>query len=144
MPFKTCDIPGLIIVEPAVFEDSRGYFFESYNQTLFEQNGIACRFVQDNQSHSYYGVIRGLHFQMSPFAQSKLIRVLAGQILDVAVDIRKGSPTFGQSYSIELSEENRNNYLFHTVLHMDFQCYQLQLLFYINVINSIISKAKAA
>ncbi len=107
MPFKTCDIPGLIIVEPAVFEDSRGYFFESYNQTLFEQNGIACRFVQDNQSHSYYGVIRGLHFQMSPFAQSKLIRVLAGQILDVAVDIRKGSPTFGQSYSIELSEENK-------------------------------------
>jgi dTDP-4-dehydrorhamnose 3,5-epimerase len=107
MPFKTCDIPGLIIVEPAVFKDDRGYFFESYNQALFEQNGIICRFVQDNQSYSSYGVIRGLHYQMNPFAQSKLIRVLAGQILDVAVDIRKGSPTFGQSLSIELSEENK-------------------------------------
>jgi len=107
MPFSTCEIPGLIIVEPAVFEDSRGYFFESYNQSLFEQNGIACKFVQDNQSQSSYGVIRGLHFQMNPFAQSKLIRVLGGKILDVVVDIRKGSPTFGQSFSIELSAENK-------------------------------------
>ncbi len=107
MPFNTCQIPGLIIVEPAVFEDSRGYFFESYNQSLFEKNGIACKFVQDNQSQSSYGVIRGLHFQINPFAQSKLIRVLAGQILDVVVDIRKGSPTFRQSFSIELSAENK-------------------------------------
>ena len=107
MPFKACHIPGLIVVEPAVFEDNRGYFFESYNQALFEQNGIACKFVQDNQSQSSYGVIRGLHFQMNPFAQSKLIRVLAGKILDVVVDIRKGSPTFGQSFNIELSEENK-------------------------------------
>ncbi|MFN2437626.1 MAG: dTDP-4-dehydrorhamnose 3,5-epimerase [Chitinophagaceae bacterium] len=107
MPFSTCQIPGLIIVEPAVFEDSRGYFFESYNQSLFEQNGIACQFVQDNESQSSYGVIRGLHFQINPFAQSKLIRVLAGKILDVAVDIRKGSSTFGQSFSIELSSENK-------------------------------------
>jgi dTDP-4-dehydrorhamnose 3,5-epimerase len=107
MPFKTCYIPGLIIVEPAVFEDNRGFFFESYNQSLFEQNGIACKFVQDNQSQSSYGVIRGLHFQMTPFAQSKLIRVLAGKILDVVVDIRIGSPTFGQSFNIELSEENK-------------------------------------
>jgi len=107
MPFNTCQIPGLIIVEPAVFEDSRGYFFESYNQALFEQNGIVYKFVQDNESQSSYGVIRGLHFQMNPFAQSKLIRVLAGKILDVAVDIRKGSPTFGKTFSIELSEENK-------------------------------------
>ena len=107
MPFKTCYIPGLVIVEPSVFEDNRGYFFESYNQSLFAQNGIACRFLQDNQSQSSYGVIRGLHFQMNPFAQSKLIRVLAGKILDVVVDIRKGSPTFGQSFNIELSEENK-------------------------------------
>ncbi len=107
MPFSNCQIPGLIIVEPAVFEDSRGYFFESYNQSLFEQNGITCKFVQDNQSQSSYGVIRGLHFQMNPFAQSKLIRVLAGKILDVVVDIRKGSPTFGQSFNIELSAENK-------------------------------------
>lgn len=107
MPFSTCHIPGLIIVEPAVFEDSRGYFFESYNQSLFEQNGISCSFVQDNQSQSSYGVIRGLHYQINPFAQSKLIRVLAGKILDVVVDIRKESPTFGQSYSIELTAENK-------------------------------------
>jgi dTDP-4-dehydrorhamnose 3,5-epimerase len=107
MPFKTCYIPGLVIVESAVFEDSRGYFFESYNQALFEQNGIVCEFVQDNQSQSSYGVIRGLHFQMNPFAQSKLIRVLAGKILDVAVDIRKGSPTFGKTFSLELSAENK-------------------------------------
>jgi dTDP-4-dehydrorhamnose 3,5-epimerase len=107
MPFNTCHIPGLIIVEPAVFEDSRGYFFESYNQSLFEQNGIPCKFVQDNQSQSSYGVIRGLHFQMNPFAQSKLIRVLAGKILDVVVDIRSESPTFGQLFSIELSAENK-------------------------------------
>ncbi len=107
MPFSNCQIPGLIIVEPAVFEDRRGYFFESYNLSLFEQNGIPCKFVQDNQSQSSYGVIRGLHFQMSPFAQSKLIRVLAGKILDVVVDIRKGSPTFGQSFNIELSAENK-------------------------------------
>jgi len=107
MPFKACYIPGLVIVEPSVFEDNRGYFFESYNQSLFEQNGIACSFLQDNQSQSSYGVIRGLHFQMNPFAQSKLIRVLAGKILDVVVDIRKGSPTFGQSFNIELSEENK-------------------------------------
>jgi dTDP-4-dehydrorhamnose 3,5-epimerase len=107
MPFNTCHIPGLIIIEPAVFEDSRGYFFESYNQSLFQQNGIPGNFVQDNQSQSSYGVIRGLHFQKHPFAQSKLIRVLAGKIFDVVIDIRKGSPTFGQSFNIKLSAENK-------------------------------------
>ncbi len=107
MPFTTCDIPGLIIVEPKIFEDSRGYFFEAYNQAVFQQNGINCNFVQDNQSKSSYGVIRGLHYQLNPYAQSKLVRVLDGIILDVAVDIRKGSPTYGKHFSIELSAENK-------------------------------------
>lgn len=107
MSFLTCDLEGLIIIEPAIFKDSRGYFFEAYNQTVFQQNGIACHFVQDNQSQSSYGVIRGLHYQLNPFAQAKLIRVLEGEILDVAVDIRKNSPTYGQHFSIRLSSENK-------------------------------------
>ena len=107
MPFITCDIEGLVIVEPKVFEDSRGYFFESYNQQTFQQGGIAVNFVQDNQSKSGYGVIRGLHYQMAPHAQAKLVRVLEGTILDVAVDIRKASPTYGQHFAIELSAENK-------------------------------------
>ena len=107
MAFLTCKLEGLIIVEPDIFEDNRGYFFEAYNQQLFQQNGITPQFVQDNQSKSSYGVIRGLHYQLNPFAQSKLIRVLDGEILDVAVDIRKNSPTYGQHYSINLSSDNK-------------------------------------
>lgn len=107
MPFLTTDIAGLLVFEPIVFEDSRGYFFEAYNELIFSQEGIDMRFVQDNQSKSCYGVIRGLHYQMNPFAQTKLVRVLEGRILDVAVDIRKNSPTYGQHFSIELSAENR-------------------------------------
>ena len=111
MAFLTCAIEGLIIVEPNVFEDSRGYFFEAYNESLFQQHGIACNFVQDNQSKSSYGVIRGLHYQLNPFAQTKLVRVLEGEILDVAVDIRKNSPTYGQHFSILLSAENKKQLL---------------------------------
>lgn len=107
MPFSETGFPGLIIFEPAVFEDSRGYFFESYNKQLFQQQQIDTNFVQDNQSSSEYGVIRGLHFQLPPFAQSKLIRVLTGRILDVGLDLRKGSPTYGKTFNIELSGENR-------------------------------------
>jgi dTDP-4-dehydrorhamnose 3,5-epimerase len=107
MPFYTADIPGLLIFEPKLFEDSRGYFFESYNEKVFEEGGINLRFVQDNQSSSMYGVIRGLHYQLPPHAQSKLVRVLQGKILDVAVDIRKGSPYYGKSFSVELSAENK-------------------------------------
>lgn len=107
MPFSTTDIPGLLIFEPVVFTDSRGYFFESYNEQLFKQNGIDIRFVQDNQSLSSYGVIRGLHYQLHPYAQAKLLRVLEGAILDVVVDIRSGSPTFGKSFCLELSSENK-------------------------------------
>ena len=107
MPFVETGLPGLLIFEPAVFEDSRGFFFESYNQKIFSQQGIETSFVQDNQSRSSYGVIRGLHYQLPPYAQIKLVRVLIGKILDVAVDIRKGSPTYGKAYSIELSAANK-------------------------------------
>jgi len=107
MSFHTIDIPGLVIFEPEVFEDSRGCFFEAYNEEIFKKAGIDLRFVQDNQSSSTYGVIRGLHYQLNPFAQSKLVRVLEGAILDIAVDIRKDSPTFGKPFSLVLSAENR-------------------------------------
>jgi dTDP-4-dehydrorhamnose 3,5-epimerase len=111
MPFLQTEIADLMIFEPRVFEDSRGYFFEAYNEETFRQHGIEMKFVQDNQSKSSYGVIRGLHYQLAPFAQTKLIRVLEGRILDVALDIRKGSPTFGQYFSLELSAENRKQLL---------------------------------
>lgn len=107
MPFQETDIPGLLIFEPNVLEDSRGYFFESYNENLFKQQGIDTRWVQDNQSSSSFGVIRGLHYQLPPYAQTKLIRVLRGKILDVVVDIRKGSPTYGKSFSKMLSAKNK-------------------------------------
>jgi dTDP-4-dehydrorhamnose 3,5-epimerase len=108
MPFIATSFPGLIIFEPVVFPDDRGFFFESYNQRLFHANQILNEFVQDNQSYSVYGVIRGLHYQIDPYAQSKLVRVLQGKILDVVVDLRVGSPGFGKSYSIELSSEKKN------------------------------------
>jgi dTDP-4-dehydrorhamnose 3,5-epimerase len=107
MPFTPTTIPGLILIEPVVFEDSRGYFFESYNEKVFADNHINITFVQDNQSRSSYGVIRGLHYQRPPHAQTKLIRVLQGAIIDTVVDIRVGSPTYGETFSIELSSENK-------------------------------------
>jgi dTDP-4-dehydrorhamnose 3,5-epimerase len=107
MPFIKTDIEDLLVFEPKVFEDNRGYFFEAYNAQVFSETGIDIKFVQDNQSKSSYGVIRGLHYQQNPYAQAKLVRVLEGKILDVAVDIRKGSSTFGQHFSIELSAENK-------------------------------------
>jgi dTDP-4-dehydrorhamnose 3,5-epimerase len=107
MPFITTSLPGVIVFEPRVFPDDRGFFFESYNQRLFQENNILNVFVQDNQSFSAYGVIRGLHYQRAPHAQSKLVRVIKGEILDVVVDLRAGSPSFGKSFSIELSAENK-------------------------------------
>ena len=100
------DIEGVYIIEPKVFKDQRGYFFESYNKLSLESLGIDYTFVQDNQSKSSYGVIRGLHFQKPPHAQTKLLRVVEGKIIDVAVDIRKGSPTYGKHVAVELSAEN--------------------------------------
>lgn len=111
MQFETTGIQGLIIITPKVFGDNRGAFYEAYNQKVFSQNGIDIKFVQDNQSVSSYGVIRGLHFQNPPFAQKKLVRVVVGRILDVAVDIRQGSPTYGKYFCIELSAENRKQLL---------------------------------
>ncbi len=111
MDFTATNFSGLKVITPRVFEDSRGYFFESFNLEHFAAEGITSSWVQDNQSKSTYGVIRGLHYQLAPFAQSKLVRVLAGSILDVALDIRRGSPTFGQHYAIELSETNKKQLL---------------------------------
>lgn len=100
-------IPDVAIVEPEVFGDARGYFFESYSQRRFDEAVRPVRFVQDNESKSRYGVLRGLHFQKGEYAQSKLVRVVAGRVLDVAVDIRRGSPTFGKYVAVELTAENR-------------------------------------
>jgi dTDP-4-dehydrorhamnose 3,5-epimerase len=111
MPFIKTFIPDLLIYEPVVHQDSRGYFFESYNENTFLKEGVTIKFVQDNQAKSSYGVIRGLHYQLDPHAQTKLIRTLSGTILDVVVDIRKGSPTFGKAFSIELSAENKKQLL---------------------------------
>lgn len=101
------DIEDVKIIEPRVFEDERGYFFESFNQKVFEEEVIQTTFVQDNESKSTKGVLRGLHYQMPPFAQSKLVRVVEGEVYDVAVDIRKGSPTFGKYFGAFLSGENK-------------------------------------
>lgn len=111
MPVTRTNIEGLLVFEPRVFEDARGHFFEAYNEAVFEEAGIHHRFIQDNQSHSAYGVIRGLHYQLNPDAQCKLVRVLTGRILDVAVDMRRHSPTYGQVFSVELSAENKKQLL---------------------------------
>ena len=107
MKILKTDIEGVVIFEPRLFEDERGYFFEAFSERKFaELTGIETRFVQDNESRSTQGVVRGLHFQLPPHAQSKLVRVVRGTILDVAVDIRRGSPTFGRHVAVELSEHN--------------------------------------
>lgn len=104
------DIEGVVILEPRVFADSRGYFFESYNKRQFDENVAPIDFVQDNESSSTRGVMRGLHFQRPPHAQAKLVRCVRGQVLDVAVDIRKGSPTYGRHVSCLLTEENHRQF----------------------------------
>jgi dTDP-4-dehydrorhamnose 3,5-epimerase len=104
-------VEGTLIIEPKVFGDSRGYFFESFNAREFaEKTGLDITFVQDNESRSKYGVLRGLHFQLPPYTQCKLVRVVKGRVLDVAVDIRKGSPTYGQHVSCELTEDNHRQF----------------------------------
>ena len=103
-------IEGLVIIEPKVFKDARGYFFESFSQREFEQKVRKINFVQDNESMSSYGVMRGLHFQRPPYSQSKLVRCVKGRVLDVAVDIRKGSPTYGEHVAVELSEDNHRQF----------------------------------
>ena len=107
MKFENTSIEGLIEVTPSKFHDSRGYFFEAYNYNKFKEGGIDTEFVQDNQAFSPKGVLRGLHLQHAPHAQAKLVRILSGRVLDVAVDLRKDSPTFGQSYMVELDSETQ-------------------------------------
>ena len=107
MPFIETGFPGLKVFEPKIFADNRGYFFETFNENTFKEAGIDSRFVQDNESKSQYGVVRGLHYQLNPFAQAKLVRVINGEVLDAVVDIRRGSPTYGQKYEILLTGENK-------------------------------------
>lgn len=104
------DIEGVVIIEPRIFEDARGYFFESFSQREFEEKVGKIVFVQDNESKSSYGVMRGLHFQRPPFTQSKLVRCVKGAVLDVAVDLRKGSPTYGKHVAVELTEDNHRQF----------------------------------
>lgn len=111
MPFTPTGFAGLMVFEPRVFIDNRGYFFESYNEAVFHEAGVTMKWVQDNQARSSYGVVRGLHFQTPPYTQTKLIRALQGSILDVVVDIRKDQPTYGKVFSIELSAENKKQLL---------------------------------
>ena len=103
-------IEGVVIIEPRIFKDARGYFFESFSQKEFNEKVMPINFVQDNESMSSYGVMRGLHYQKMPYTQSKLVRCVKGAVLDVAVDIRKGSPTFGQHIAVELTEENHRQF----------------------------------
>ena len=110
MDFFKPHIEGLVVITPTVFKDNRGYFFESYNQKAWQEAGITSTFVQDNESFSSQNTLRGLHFQKPPFAQAKLVRVLEGTVWDVAVDLRKNSPTFGQWYGVELTAENKKQF----------------------------------
>lgn len=110
MNIITTEFEGLYIIEPNVFDDNRGYFFESYNKNEFFKHGLSANFVQDNESKSSYGVIRGLHYQIEPYAQTKLIRAIQGKILDVVLDIRENSKTYGKYFSVELSDENKHQF----------------------------------
>ena len=110
MDIITTPIEGLLIIEPRVFSDSRGYFIETYNEQRYREAGIDTVFVQDNQSCSSYGVVRGLHFQKPPYSQAKLVTCTLGRVLDVAVDLRPDSPTFGQHFAVELSEDNHRQF----------------------------------
>lgn len=111
MKIETTPIKDLFIIAPTVFKDDRGYFFESYNENRFHSHELEHRYVQDNESFSSYGTVRGIHLQLGEFAQTKLVRVITGRVLDIAVDLRKGSPTYGQHYSIELSAKNKKQFL---------------------------------
>ena len=109
-------IDGVVIIEPRIFKDARGYFFESYSQREFDGKVGHVKFVQDNESMSSYGVMRGLHFQRPPFTQAKLVRCVKGKVLDVAVDIRKGSPTYGKHVAVELTEDNHRQFFIPNIL----------------------------
>ena len=132
-------IEGVFIIEPRLFKDDRGYFFESFSQREFNEKVRKVNFVQDNESKSSYGVLRGLHFQKPPYAQSKLVRVIKGAVLDVAVDIRKGSPTFGKYVSVELTEDNHRQFFIPRGFAHGFSVLTDEV---INVIFSMLRKVK--
>lgn len=111
MTITETSFPGLLVITPKILEDNRGYFFESYNKRQLEEKGVHFNFVQDNQAKSGYGILRGLHYQLNPYAQTKLIRVLSGEIIDAVVDLRKNSPTYGKVYTILLSAANKKQLL---------------------------------
>ena len=136
------DIDGVLIIEPRLFRDARGYFFESFSEREFKEKveplvGYKVEFCQDNESMSSYGVMRGLHFQRPPFTQSKLVRCVKGRVLDVAVDIRKGSPTYGKHVAVELTEDNHRQFFIPRVLRMALLCCLKLRYFSISVITSI-------
>lgn len=135
-------IEGVFIIEPRLFKDDRGYFFESFSQRKFNEKVRKVNFVQDNESKSSYGVLRGLHFQKPPYAQSKLVRVIKGAVLDVAVDIRKGSPTFGKYVSVELTEDNHRQFFIPRGFAHGFSVLTDEVIFNINVIISMLRKVK--
>lgn len=135
-------IEGVFIIEPRLFKDDRGYFFESFSQREFNEKVRKVNFVQDNESKSSYGVLRGLHFQKPPYAQSKLVRVIKGAVLDVAVDIRKGSPTFGKYVSVELTEDNHRQFFIPRGFAHGFSVLTDEVIFNINVIISMLRKVK--
>lgn len=110
MEITETNIPGLLIIQPDVFADSRGFFLESYNEKRYLDSSVNTQFIQDNISQSCYGTVRGLHYQLAPYSQAKLVQVIQGKVLDVAVDLRKKSPTYGQHYAIELTGENKTQF----------------------------------
>ena len=139
---ETCEIEGLKVITPTVFGDKRGYFMETYNYNDYKEAGIDMEFVQDNQSSSKKGVLRGLHFQIN-YPQDKLVRVVSGEVFDVAVDLRKGSKTYGQWYGVVLSAENKSSSLFRRILHTDLLYCQTQQSLLTNVQISIIQMMRA-
>lgn len=134
---ETCEIEGLKVITPAVFGDERGYFMETYNYNDYKAAGIDMEFVQDNQSSSRKGVLRGLHFQIN-YPQDKLVRVVSGEVFDVAVDLRKGSETYGRWHGVVLSAENKKQFLSPRILRMALLCFQILLSLHISAQISII------
>jgi dTDP-4-dehydrorhamnose 3,5-epimerase len=130
--FKRLEIQEVILIKPKVFVDERGFFLETYKHSDFAAAGISEHFVQDNHSRSTKGVLRGLHYQTDPRAQGKLVFCIKGEIFDVAVDIRKGSPSYGKWVSVKLTGEDKICYLYHPALHMGFACFLKQMRLYIN------------
>lgn len=130
MPFIPTEIPDVVIFEPRIFEDHRGYFYESYSQKVFAEAGINNVFVQDNQAKSQKGVLRGLHYQLPPFGQAKLVRIIQGRVIDVVVDVRENSPTFGKSVAVELSGENKRQLFIPKGFAHGYVCLTDEVVFY--------------